>query len=315
MKDRELKIFTGKANPALADKISEYIGMPIGKAEILRFPDNETFVKIREDVRGRDVFVIQSTVREPNDRLMELLIMIDALKRASADRITAVVPCYGYARQDRKDQPRVPITAKLVANLLTASGVDRVLTIDLHADQIQGFFDIPLDNLYAFPVFVDYLRKIKLDTDIVIVSPDVGGLKLAALYSSKMNTSFATVDKRRVSDLEVEASSVVGDVKGKHVILVDDICSTASSIVEACRVLKKNGAKDIYCCVTHAILVDPAIDRIEKAPIKRFLITDTVPSSRDLGKSDVIEVLSVASLLGKAIMRIHRNESVSSLFY
>lgn len=315
MKDRELKIFSGNANLELAEKISEYIGIPLGKVQISRFPDNEVLIKIREDVRGRDVFVIQSTVREPNERLMELLIMIDALKRASADRITAVIPCYGYARQDRKDQPRVPITAKLVANLITASGANRVLTIDLHADQIQGFFDIPVDNLYAFPVFVDYLRKITFENGIVVVSPDVGGLKLATLYSSKMHTSFATVDKRRLSDSDVEATSVIGDVKNKNVILVDDICSTASSIVEACRVLKLNGAKDIYCCVTHGILAGPAVERIEKAPIKKFLITDTAPGVKEYAKSPSIEVLSVASLLGKAIMRIHRNESVSSLFY
>ena len=314
MKDREIKIFSGSANPALAERISEYTGIPLGKTQISRFPDKEIFVKIREDVRGRDVFVIQPTVRDPNDNLMELLIMIDAFKRASADRITAVMPCYGYARQDRKDQPRVPITAKLVANLITASGADRVLTVDLHADQIQGFFDIPLDNLYAFPVFVDYMRKINLDNNIVFASPDVGGLKLATLYASKMNAPFATVDKRRVSDTKVEATGVVGDVKGKHVILVDDLCSTAGSIVEACRVLKDNGAKDIYCCVTHAIFVNSAIEKIENAPIKRFLITDTVPFSGSI-EAAKIETLSVASLLGKAIMRIHRNESVSSLFY
>ncbi len=314
MKDRELKIFTGTANPSLADKISEYTGIPLGKVDILRFPDKEIFIKIREDVRGRDVYVIQSTVREPNENLMELLIMIDALRRASADRITAVMPCYGYARQDRKDQPRVPINAKLVADLVTASGGDRVLTVDLHADQIQGFFDIPLDNLYAFPVFIDYLRKVNHSENIVIASPDVGGLKLAALYSSKMNVSFATVDKRRVSDLEVEATGVVGDVDGKDVILVDDICTTAGSIAEASRILKKFGAKDIYCCVTHAIFVPPALERIKKSPVKKFLTTDTVPPIPEL-KQNAIHVLSVSSLLGKAIMRIHRNESVSSLFY
>jgi ribose-phosphate pyrophosphokinase len=315
MKDRELKIFSGNANLELAEKISEYIGIPLGKVQISRFPDNEILVKIREDVRGRDVFVIQSTVGQPNERLMEMLIMIDAFKRASADRITAVIPCYGYARQDRKDQPRVPITAKLVANLITAAGANRVLTVDLHADQIQGFFDIPVDNLYAFPVFVDYLRKMTLENSTVVVSPDVGGLKLATLYSAKMNTTFATVDKRRMNDSSVEATSVIGDVKDKNVIIVDDICSTASSIVEACRVLKNNGAKDIYCCVSHGILVGPAIERIEKSPIKKFLITDTVPGIKELPKCSTIEVLSVASLLGKAIMRIHRNESVSSLFY
>jgi ribose-phosphate pyrophosphokinase len=315
MKDRELKIFSGNANLELAERISEYIGIPLGKVQISRFPDNEILVKIREDVRGRDVFVIQSTVREPNERLMELLIMIDALRRASADRITAVIPCYGYGRQDRKDQPRVPITAKLVANLITASGANRVLTIDLHADQIQGFFDIPVDNLHAFPVFVDHLRKITIENNTVVVSPDVGGLKLATLYSAKMNMTFATVDKRRISDSSVEATSVIGDVKGKNIILVDDICTTASSIVEACRVLKSSGAKDIYCCVTHGILVGPAAERIEKAPIKKFFITDTVPGTQELSKINNLEIISVASLLGKAIMRIHRNESVSSLFY
>jgi ribose-phosphate pyrophosphokinase len=282
---REIKLFTGTSNRELADRISRRINVPLGSVEISRFPDGEVFVRILENVRGWDVFLVQSTVPDPNESLMELLVMIDAFRRASSERITAVIPCYGYARQDRKDQPRVPITAKLVANLIVAAGVDRVLTVDLHAGQIQGFFDIPLDNLYSFPVFSEYIRGLKLK-DPVIVSPDIGGIKLAAAYSSTMKLPVAAVDKRRLSDSEVEATGIIGDVR------------------------------DVYACVTHGILVGPAMSRLEASPIKRLVITDTVRSNGCEERSEFeVERLTVSDLLGQAIIRIHRNESVSSLFY
>jgi len=312
---REIKLFTGTSNRALAELISRRINVPLGAVEISRFPDGEVFVRILENVRGWDVFLVQSTVPDPNESLMELLVMIDAFRRASSERITAVIPCYGYARQDRKDQPRVPITAKLVANLIVAAGVDRVLTVDLHAGQIQGFFDIPLDNLYAFPVFSEYIRGLKLK-DPVIVSPDVGGIKLAAAYSSTMKLPVAAVDKRRLSDTEVEATGMIGDVRGCDVILVDDLITTAGSLTEAARMVKEFGARDVYACVTHGILVGPAMSRLEASPLKRLVITDTVRSNGCETRSKFeVERLTVSDLLGQAIIRIHRNESVSSLFF
>jgi len=308
----ELKVFAGNANPELCRKISDSIGVPLGKLVLSRFPDGEIQVRVLENVRGRDVFVIQPTVPNPNENLMELLLMIDALKRASAQRVTAVVPCYGYARQDRKDLPRVPISAKLVANLLTAAGADRLLTIDLHAGQIQAFFDIPVDNLTAFPVFKEYVQKVRLDNPI-IVSPDVGGMKLASLFSTKLNLPLATVDKRRVGEYEVEATTVIGEVKGRKVILVDDIVSTAGTLTEAARMLRQYGAEEIWAFVIHGILVGLAVDRIKNSPIERFVTTDSV--RMEVNDPDFkLSVLSVADLLGKAIMCIHKNESVSSLF-
>ena len=312
---REIKLFSGLANKELADKISKRVNVPLGQTEISRFPDGEVFVRILENVRGWDVFVVQPTVPDPNESLMELLVMIDAFRRASAERITAVIPCYGYARQDRKDQPRVPISAKLVANLIVAAGADRVLTVDLHAGQIQGFFDIPLDNLYAFPVFSDYIRAMKLK-DPVIVSPDVGGLKIAASYSSYLHLPLAAVDKRRVSDLEVTATGIIGDVKGCDVVLVDDLVTTAGSLTEAARMVKEFGARDVYACVTHGILVGPAMERLEASPMKRLVITDTVRSNGCEERSSFdVHRLTVSDLLGQAIIRIHRSESVSSLFF
>ncbi len=308
----ELKVFAGNANPQLCRRISESIGVPLGDRLVSRFPDGEIHVRILENVRGRDVFVIQPTVPNPNENLMELLLLVDALKRASAQRVTAVVPCYGYARQDRKDLPRVPISAKLVANLLTAAGADRLLTIDLHAGQIQGFFDIPVDNLNAFPVFKQYIEEVGLGSP-TIVSPDVGAMKLASLFCTKLDLPLATVDKRRVGDYEVEATTVIGDVKGKKVILVDDIVSTAGSLTEAARILREQGAEEIWAFVVHGILVGPAVERIKNSPIERLVTTDSVRTEiedPDLG----LTVLSVADLLGKAIMRIHKDESVSSLF-
>ncbi|MBN1918990.1 MAG: ribose-phosphate pyrophosphokinase [Verrucomicrobia bacterium] len=312
---REIKLFTGTSNRALAELISRRINVPLGAVEISRFADGEVFVRIAENVRGWDVFLVQSTVPDPNETLMELLVMIDAFRRASAERITAVIPCYGYARQDRKDQPRVPITAKLVANLIVAAGANRVLTVDLHAGQIQGFFDIPLDNLYAFPVFSEYIRALDLK-DPVIVSPDVGGIKLAASYSNTMKLPVAAVDKRRLSDTEVEATGIIGNVRDRDVILVDDLVTTAGSLTEAARMVKEFGARHVYACVTHGILVGPAMSRLEASPIERLVITDTVRSNGCEKRSEFqVERLTVSDLLGQAIIRIHRNESVSSLFY
>jgi len=312
---REIKLFTGQANRELAEKISKRINVPLGRVEISRFPDGEVFVRILENVRGWDVFLVQPTVPDPNESLMELLVMIDAFRRASAERITAVIPSYAYARQDRKDQPRVPISAKLVANLIVAAGASRVLTIDLHADQIQGFFDIPLDNLYAFPVFGDYVSSLNLK-DPVVVSPDVGGLKLAALFSSRLKLPLAAVDKRRINELEVKATGIIGQVKDCDIVLVDDMVTTAGSLTQAAKVAKDYGARDVYACVTHGILVGPAMERLEASPIKQLVITDTVRSNGYEERSDFdVKRLSVSDLLGQAIIRIHRSESVSSLFF
>lgn len=308
----KVNIFTGNAHPALAEDICKYLGVKLAEAEVKRFSDGETRVKIVQNVRGKDVFIVQSTCCPANENLMELLIMIDAIKRASAKRITAVLPYFGYARQDRKDQPRVPITAKLVANLLEGAGADRVLTIDLHAGQIQGFFDIPLDNLYAVRIFEQYFSQKNLK-DVVIVSPDVGGIKMARAYAKKLGAGLAIVDKRRISDTQAEAMHIMGEVKGKNVIIVDDIIATAGSISEAVGALKKNGAKDIYVAVTHPVLCGPAIERLSKIELKELVVTDTIPVSGEK-MLPVITQLSVASMLGEAIKRIRNEESISALF-
>ncbi|MCK5450728.1 MAG: ribose-phosphate pyrophosphokinase [Candidatus Omnitrophica bacterium] len=308
----KLTVFTGTANTKLAEGICKSLKVSLGKSIVTHFCDGETRVKIEENVRGKDVFVVQSTCSPANENLMELLIMVDALKRSSARRITAVLPYFGYARQDRKDQPRVPITAKLVANLLTRAGADRVITTDLHADQIQGFFDIPVDHLYAVRVFTEYFKKKNME-DIAIVSPDVGGIKMARAYAKRFGASLAIVDKRRINDVEAEVMHIMGDVKGKNVILVDDIIATAGSLTEAALALKKNGAKDIYAAITHPVLCGPAIERLERSEIKELVVTDTIP----LGESESCEKitqLSVSSLLGEAIRRIHSEESISALF-
>jgi len=307
-----MKIFTGTAHPQLAKSIADCLGIPLGKANINRFPDGETWVKILENVRGKDVFVVQPTCHPPNENIMELLIMIDALRRASAARITAVLPFYGYARQDRKDQPRVPITAKLVANLLVAAGTNRVLTVDLHAQQLQGFFDIPVDHLYASPVIGKYLIEKKL-TKLVVVSPDTGGLKMAHGYSEMLNAGLAIVAKQRKGPSEVEALTMVGDVKGCNCVLVDDLATTAGTLTSAARILKENGADGIFAAVSHAVLTDMGIARLKSSVIKELVVTDTVPL---MVKTDgfPVTVLPVAGLLGEAIMRIHDNQSVSSLF-
>ncbi|MEP6777131.1 MAG: ribose-phosphate pyrophosphokinase [Chthoniobacterales bacterium] len=307
----ELKIFSGSANRELAQRICDFVGAPLGQATISSFPDGETYVKIEENIRGRDVFIIQPTCPPTNEHLMELLIMVDAARRASADRITAVIPFFGYARQDRKDQPRVPITAKLVANLLDAAGVSRVLTMDLHAQQVQGFFDIPVDHLYSMPVLIKYLRT-KLKRKTVIVSPDVGGLKMASAYSQALSANLAIVAKQRKSATETKALYVIGDVEGCDVLLVDDITETAGTLTSAATILKEHGALDIYAGVAHAVLVDVAIPRLQSSQIKELITTNSTPVRTVEGFNTT--VLCVSELLGEGIKRIHNDESVSSLF-
>jgi ribose-phosphate pyrophosphokinase len=306
-----VKIFSGTSNVPLARAICASIGIEPGRCTVNAFPDGETFVKIEENVRGEDVFVVQSTSPPTNHHLMEMFIMIDALRRASASRITAVMPFYGYARQDRKDQPRVPITAKLVANLLVAAGANRVLTMDLHAQQIQGFFDIPVDHLYAAPVMYDYFKAKNLE-NLVVVSPDVGGLKMAHAYSQVLDAGLAIVAKRRKSATEVESVAVIGEIRGKNVLMVDDLTETAGTLTNAAALLKKRGARRIYACVSHAILSEMGIERLRKSKIDELVTTDTVlrPALDGLR----LTTLSVAGLLGEAIKRIHSNSSVTSLF-
>jgi len=308
-----LTVFTGNSNPELAKKICDYLGIELGKALVSKFSEGEIQVQIEQNIRGNDVFIIQPTCAPPNDTLMELLIMIDAVKRASANRITAVVPYFGYARQDRKDQPRVPISAKLVANLITVAGADRVLTMDLHAGQIQGFFDIPLDHLLAVKTFVEHIKKVIESSNLIMVSPDVGGIKMARAYAKRLGVPLAIVDKRRISAEKAEVMNVLGEVKGRDVCIIDDIVATAGSIVEAVEALKTRGAREIYAAITHPVLSGPAIERLKKSDIKKFYVTDTIPLPSEK-KIDKIEVLSVAPLLGEAIKRIHREISVSVLF-
>jgi ribose-phosphate pyrophosphokinase len=306
-----VKIFSGTSNQPLAQSICKSIGIDLGKCTVSAFPDGETFVKIEENVRGEDVFLVQSTSPPTNHNLMEMFIMIDALRRASASRITAVLPFYGYARQDRKDQPRVPITAKLVANLIVAAGANRVLTMDLHAQQIQGFFDIPVDHLYAAPVMYEYLRSKKLK-NFVVVSPDVGGIKMAHAYSQVLGAGLAIVAKRRKSATEIESMTVIGEIKGKCVLMVDDLTETDGTLTTAGALLKAKGARQIIACVSHAILNDLGIDRLRKSVVDELITTDTV--LRPVIDGVNITTLSVAGLLGEAIKRIHNNSSVTSLF-
>jgi ribose-phosphate pyrophosphokinase len=306
-----MKIFSGNAHPALARDICSYLGTELGNATVSSFPDGETFVKINENIRGRDVFIIQPTCPPTNQNLMELLIMVDAARRASAARVTALMPFFGYARQDRKDQPRVPITAKLVANLLAAAGVNRVLTMDLHAQQLQGFFDIPVDHLHALPVMVGHIRSLAIP-DLIIVSPDVGGVKMASAYATALGTRMAIVVKQRKSATETEASHIIGEVEGKNVLIVDDLTETAGTITSAARILRQHGARDIYAGVSHAVLTDLAVERLKDSELKGFISTNSVPSRLTTGCR--VTELSVAGLLGEGIRRIHDDESVSSLF-
>ncbi len=306
-----MKIFSGSANHKLAEGISAYLKIPLGELQLRRFPDGEVCVKIVENIRGKDVFIIQPTCHPVNENLMELLILIDAMRRASAARITAVLPYYGYGRQDRKDQPRVPITAKLVANLLVAAGANRILAMDFHAQQIQGFFDIPVDHLFAAPVLVKYLREKKYPKSVV-VSPDPGGMKMAYAYSRMLKSELAIVAKQRRGDCEVESYNIVGDVKDRVAILVDDLISTGTTLCAAAQLLRRHGATNIVTAASHAIFAPGSHARLAQSEINEFIITNSVPMN-DMGGLP-IKVLSVAELLGQAIDRIHNSQSVSSLF-
>ena len=307
-----LRVFAGNANKALAESIARKLGMDVGEAMVTRFADGESWVEIKDNVRGADVFVIQPTCTPANENILELLIIIDALKRASSDRITAVMPYYGYARQDRKVSPRTPITAKLVADLLTAAGADRIITMDLHAGQIQGFFNIPVDHLYAKPILLSYIKENLLD-DLVVVSPDAGGADRARSYAKLLKSPMALIDKRRPKPNETEIMNIIGEVEGKRAVIVDDIIDTAGTIVQAAKALKKQGAKGVYACCTHPVLSGPAIERLESSEITELITTDTVPLGNK-STCEKIKVLSVAGLLAEAIRRIHAADSVSSLF-
>jgi ribose-phosphate pyrophosphokinase len=309
-----LKIFTGNSNPRLAQAITRYMGIPLGAATVSSFSDGEIQVEFKENVRGMDVFVLQSTCHPVNDNIVELLIMIDALKRASASRVTAVMPYYGYARQDRKVASRAPITAKLIADIITAAGADRVLTIDLHASQIQGFFDIPVDHLFAGPIMAEAL---KADHDIgqfTVVSPDAGGVERARAFAKRLGSSLAIIDKRRSKPNESEVMHVIGDVAGRDTVLLDDMVDTAGTLVKAAGALQAAGARNIYACSTHAVLSGQAVEKINESPIKKLYVTDTIPTDSKMDTCQKLQVESVAPLLGEAISRIHREVSVSELF-
>ncbi|MGH7163608.1 MAG: ribose-phosphate diphosphokinase [Planctomycetota bacterium] len=312
MANAMLKVFSGTANRQLSEAICSHLNMRPGDARVERFADGEIRVKVEEDVRGTDAFVVQPTSPPVNDNLMELVLLMDALRRASAERITAVIPYFGYARQDRKDEGRVPISAKLVSNMIVTAGANRVLAIDLHAAQLQGFFDIPVDHLYAAPVIARYFRRLGL-SDLTVVAPDVGSSKLARGYSKRLHAGLAIVDKRRLSDRDTEVLTVIGDVKGRNVLLLDDMISTAGSITAAATAVMKMGAKSIHLGATHAILCGNAMARLDEAPIQQVVVTDTIPVPADKQR-DYLHVLTVSRLLGEAILRIHHAESVSRLF-
>lgn len=310
----KLKLFTGNANPALAREIAEYLDINMGNAKVARFADGEIKLEINESVRGMDVFIVQPTCAPVNDNLMELLIMIDAMKRASAKRITAIIPYYGYARQERKLKARDPISAKLVANLLTAAGADRIVAMDLHANAIQGFFDIPVDHLPGVPLLAEYYKKMSLE-DVVVASPDIGGVTRARSLASRLNCGLAIIDKRRPEPNKAEIMNIIGNVEGKTVIMIDDMIDTAGTITLGASALKEKGAKEVYACCTHPILTPPAMERINNSVIKEVLITNTLPQRPEIqGTSDKLKVVSIAPLLGEAIIRIHENLSVSKLF-
>src|SRR6516225_6532140 len=313
----ELKLFSGSAHPDLAREIASFLGVSVGQSRLKRFPDTEVSFQIDENIRGTDVFVVQPTcangLTSVDQHIMELLIMIDAFRRSSAARITAVLPYYGYARQDRKDKPRVPISAKLVANVLSAAGTNRVLTMDLHKAQIQGFFDIPVDHLFAAPVIIDHLMRLD-HANVTLVSPDAGGADRARAYAKRLGAELAIIDKRRTDDGSAEVMNVIGDVEGRTCILQDDIIDTAGTITKAANALQHNGAERVLACAVHGVLSGPALERIERSPIDRLIVTDTVPLSPAGEACDKIKVLSVARLLGQAIKSIHEETSVSSLF-
>ncbi len=308
-----VKVFSGTSNPALTAAVCKHLGIPVGGAKIDRFPDGEKWIKLEDDVRGRDCFVVQSTCRPVDEHLMELLIFLDCLRRASAMRITAVIPYFGYARQDRKDEGRVPITAKLVANVITAGGADRVLTLDLHAPQLQGFFDIPVDNLTGELVLARYFRNKRID-NLTVVSPDVGNIKMAARYAGHLGGDLAIVHKKRVSGSKVEASEIIGEVKDRNILMCDDIIATAGTACSAIKMIKDRGARKVYLGATHGVFAGPALERLAETPIDEVVVTDTIPPSEQIQSMEQITVLSVATMLGEVIKRTHRNESVSSLF-
>jgi ribose-phosphate pyrophosphokinase len=309
----ELKVFGGRAHPALTEKICAYLNLGPGKVTAYNFSDGEIFCQIRENVRGSDVYVVQSTCSPVNENLMELLIMLDAFKRSSASRVTAVIPYYGYARQDKKDAPRVPITAKLVADLISRAGADRILAMDLHASQIQGFFDVPVDHLFAAPVMLDAVRQLDLP-DLVIVSPDAGGVERARAIAKRLDAGLAIVDKRRVAKNEAEVMHLIGEVEGGTALVIDDIIDTAGTLTKTAELLQRRGAVRILAAGIHGVLSGPALDRINASPIERVMISDTIPFDDKLARCSKLEPLSVAALLGEAIRRIHDNSSVSSLF-
>ena len=311
-----MKIIAGNANLKLAKEVSEFSGVPLTKVELIKFSNDESFVKIKDNVRGADVFIIQPTCKPVNDNLMELLIIIDALRRSSANRITCVIPYFGYARSDKKDQPRVPITAKLVANLISRAGADRVLTLALHAGQIQGFFDIPVDHLSATPVFYDYFMSIREQLgDLCLVSPDVGNVKVAESMANLLNADLAIINKRRLTGDTIKVGHLIGDVKDKTVLMFDDMISTGGTVVEAAKLVMEEGAKDVICAATHAVLAGPAMEKLANSPISKIVVTDTIPEGDRCGLiKDKLVVLSVGEMLGQAIKRIHNNQSISELF-
>jgi ribose-phosphate pyrophosphokinase len=309
----EFRIFTGNSNPALARKISDYLAIPLGGAKVKTFSDGEIQIEIQENVRGKDVFILQSTCNPVNDNLVELLLMIDAFKRSSAQRITVVIPYYGYARQDKKVAPRVPISAKLVANLIITSGANRVITMDLHAGQIQGFFDIPVDNLFAAPVILDHIKTI-FNNDIVIVSPDAGGVERARAFAKRLNAGLAIIDKRRDAPNQAKAMAVIGDVKDKTAIILDDMVDTAGTLTEAAEALSNRGAMEIHACCTHPVLSGPAIERIKNSVLRSVIVSDTIPLTSEAEACEKFKVLTISRLFGEAIIRSHRGDSVTTLF-
>ena len=308
-----LAIFTGNSNPLLTQKICEYLDMPLGGAKVKTFSDGEIQIEIDENVRGKDVFMVQSTCRPVNDNLVELLLMIDAFKRSSASRVTAVIPYYGYARQDKKVAPRVPISAKLVADMVTTAGANRIITMDLHAGQIQGFFDVPVDNLFAAPVILDYMRG-RFQDNLVVVSPDTGGVVRARAFAKRLNADLAIIDKRREKPNEAKAMAVIGDVQGKIAIILDDMADTAGTLTEAAAAVMGRGAREVHACCSHPVLSGPAVERVTDSALSSLVVTDTIPLSAKAAACDKIKVLSIAPLVGEAIIRSNRGDSVTSLF-
>ncbi|MEJ5360234.1 MAG: ribose-phosphate pyrophosphokinase [Desulfobacterales bacterium] len=313
MKQNDIFIFAGNSNRPLAQKICEYLQLPLGGAKVTTFSDGEIQIEIHENVRSRDVYVVQSTCAPVNDNLVELLLMIDAFKRSSVRRITAVMPYYGYARQDKKVAPRVPISAKLVADMLTVAGANRLITMDLHAGQIQGFFNIPVDNLFAAPVLIDYIRRI-FDGNLVIVSPDAGGVERARAFAKRLDADLAIIDKRRSAPNQAKAMAVIGNVEGKVAVILDDMVDTAGTLVEAAEALIRARAREVHACCAHPVLSGQAVERIRRSPLKSVVVTDTIPLKEDARACDKISVLSIAALVGEAIIRSHRGDSVTSLF-